>query len=51
MNNLGYLFAAYTFVWIVVLGYVYSMARHQQTLAREIEALREALQKERGTSD
>jgi CcmD family protein len=51
MNNLGYLFAAYTFVWLAVSAYVYSIARRQETLAREIEALRKGLQKERGKSD
>jgi CcmD family protein len=51
MNNLGYLFAAYTFIWLAVLAYVYVIARRQQTLAREIQALREALQRESGKSD
>jgi CcmD family protein len=51
MNNLGYLFAAYTFIWVAVLAYVYVVARRQQTLAREIQALQEALQKESGKSD
>jgi len=45
MNNLGYLFAAYTFIWVAVLAYVYTMARRQQTLEREIQELRKALQR------
>ena len=51
MNNLGYLFAAYTFIWVAVLAYVYMIAQRQRTLEREIQALREALPKEPGRSD
>jgi CcmD family protein len=51
MNNLRYLFAAYTFMWAAVLAYVYIIARRQQTLDREIQALREALQRESGKGD
>jgi CcmD family protein len=51
MNNLGYLFAAYTFIWLAVLAYVYIIARRQQALAREIQALQNALQRESGKSD
>jgi CcmD family protein len=51
MNNLGYLFAAYTFIWLVVLAYVYIIARRQQALAKEIQALREALERETGKGD
>lgn len=51
MNNLGYLFAAYTFIWVAVLAYVYIIARRQRTLEREIQALREALQRELGKSE
>jgi CcmD family protein len=51
MDNLGYLFAAYTFIWLAVFAYVYIIARRQQTLARDIQALREALQRESGKRD
>jgi CcmD family protein len=51
MNNLGYLFAAYTFIWVAVLLYVYFIAQRQRTLEREIRALRAALSKEPGRSD
>lgn len=51
MNNMGYLFAAYTFIWAMVFGYVYIIARRQQTLDREIQTLREALERETGKRD
>jgi len=44
MNNLGYLFAAYAFIWVVVLAYVFMIARRQQALEREIKTLQQALQ-------
>jgi CcmD family protein len=45
MNNLGYLFAAYTFIWAAVLAYVYTIARRQRALEREIQALQRALER------
>jgi len=51
MNNLGYLFAAYSFIWVAVLAYVYIIARRQQALAKEIQELREELEKENRQSD
>lgn len=41
MENLGYLFAAYIFIWIAILAYVYSLAQRQRNLERELEALRQ----------
>lgn len=41
MDNLGYLFAAYTFIWLVLLAYVYTIARQQRHLERKIRDLRQ----------
>jgi CcmD family protein len=41
MKNLGYLFAAYTFIWIAILAYVYILAQRQRNLEREIKTLRQ----------
>lgn len=41
MENFGYLFAAYTFIWIAILAYVYVIARQQRHLEREIRDLRQ----------
>jgi len=50
MNNCGYVFAAYAFIWAMVLGYLYRIARRQSMLEREIAAMQEALEhgKQRG---
>jgi len=43
MDNLGYLFAAYTVIWAVVFGYVLFMYRRQRKLQRQIDMLRKDL--------
>ena len=45
MENLGYLLAAYTVIWAVVFGYVIFMQRKQRNLQRQIDRLRESLEK------
>ena len=44
MGNLVYLFAAYALFWAVTFAFVFSMARRQKGLQREIESLRRALE-------
>ena len=41
MDNLGYLFAGYAVVWILLFGYMMSIARRQKQLEREIELLKD----------
>lgn len=45
MTNLGFLFAAYTAVWVVLFLYTVVLARRNQALQREIDELRELLQR------
>jgi CcmD family protein len=40
MQDAGYIFAAYTIIWIVLLGFVLAMINRQSKLRREIERLR-----------
>jgi CcmD family protein len=51
MENLGYLFAAYTVIWVVVFGYVLFMQRKQRKLQQQIELLRESVGKRKTTDD
>ena len=39
MENLGYLFAAYSVVWLVLFGYIYLLYTRQQKLKQELDAL------------
>lgn len=43
MTNLGYLFAAYTAVWIGIFFYLRRVARRARDLEDEIRELRERL--------
>lgn len=45
MKNLGYLFAAYTVVWIGVVVYLRHLGRRTAELANEIRELRERLER------
>ncbi|MBI2865739.1 MAG: CcmD family protein [Chloroflexi bacterium] len=39
MNNLGYLFAAYTIIWLVLFAYSFRLARRVEELRQRLEAL------------
>ena len=43
---MGYLFAAYTIIWVVVFGYVFVLYLRQRKLLRDIELLKENLDKQ-----
>jgi CcmD family protein len=40
-KNLGFLFAAYLVVWLLIVGYLFSLSRRQKRLAQEIETLKQ----------
>ena len=43
MENLGYLFAVFGIVWLVIFIYLYIMINSQKRLAKEIHSLKEVL--------
>lgn len=45
MPNLSFLFAAYTAIWVLLFLYVANIARRNRALQREIDELREFLQR------
>lgn len=45
MTNLNFLFAAYTAVWILLFLYILSLSRRNRSLDKEVEELRELLQR------
>ena len=47
MDNLSYLFAAYTVIWLLVFAYIFYLSRRQRALQREIEALQRRLEEHR----
>jgi CcmD family protein len=46
MGNLWYLALAYGVIWVVLLAYLYSIARRQESLRQEVKAIEEALKGE-----
>ena len=47
MTNLNFLFAAYAAVWVLLFFYILSLSRRNRSLDKEIEELRELLQRRR----
>jgi len=50
MENLGYLFAAYSVIWAVVFSYILFMQRKQKSLQRQIDRLQESADKPKNDS-
>lgn len=44
-KNLGFLFAAYFIVWLLIVGYLFSLSRRQKKLVQELETLKQMQQK------
>ena len=40
MENLSYLFAVFTIVWVLIFGYIFSLSRKQRHLQHEIDMLK-----------
>ncbi|UCH43847.1 MAG: CcmD family protein, partial [Dehalococcoidales bacterium] len=40
MENVSYLFAVYTIIWVIFFGYLFYLHRRQQRLQREIDTLK-----------
>ena len=45
MTNLNFLFAAYAAVWVLLFLYMRTLSRRNRSLDKEIEELRELLQR------
>ncbi len=49
-NNVGYLFAVFAIVWLVIFAYAFVMINNQKKLHKEMQSLKELL-KEKGIKD
>jgi CcmD family protein len=43
IRNLSFLFYGYTVIWVIILGYVYTLTRREQNLRNQIEELKRAV--------
>jgi len=48
MSHLGFLFAANAFVWAGVFFYLVSLKKRHQSLKKDLEILKEIIDKEQG---
>ena len=48
MDNMGYLAAAYSVIWLAISIYVFMLYRRQRQLQREIDSLKEKVKEKRG---
>ena len=44
MDNLGYLFAAYSAIWVVLFLYVFSLWRKQNRIDEELQMLKDKVE-------
>jgi len=51
MENVSYLWAAYTVIWAVVFGYVLFMQRKQRRLQRQMDRLQASVKKSETTDN
>ena len=47
IRNLSYLFYGYSVIWILVVGYIYSMTRREKNLRDEIDELKKEIESEK----
>ncbi len=43
IRNLSFLFYGYTVVWVIILGYVYTLTRREQSLRNEVEEMKQRM--------
>jgi CcmD family protein len=46
IRNLSFLFYGYTVIWVIILGYVYTLTRREQNLRNQIEELKQRMRDE-----
>lgn len=46
IRNLSFLFYGYTVIWVIVLGYMYSLSRRERSLRDEVEELKKLVESE-----
>ncbi len=46
IRNLSFLFYGYTVIWVIILGYVFTLTRREQSLRNQVEELRRRMKDE-----
>ncbi|MCZ7665033.1 MAG: CcmD family protein [Thermoleophilia bacterium] len=45
MSDIGFLFAGYGVIWVILGGYLYSIGRRQSALRRELQRLQREVER------
>ncbi len=46
IRNLSYLFYGYTVIWVIILGYIYTLTRREKNLRDQIDELKKEIDSE-----
>ncbi len=49
IRNLSFLFYGYTVIWVIILGYLFTLSRREQNLRNEIEELKKTANSDQST--
>jgi CcmD family protein len=44
IRNLSYLFYGYSVIWIIILGYIFTLTRREQSLRQQVQELTQAVE-------
>lgn len=47
IRNLSFLFYGYTVIWVLLVGYIYSLTRREQNLRDQIDELKKEIESEK----
>ncbi len=48
IRNLSFLFYGYTVIWVMIVGYIFSLSRREKNLRDEVEELKKVLNERKG---
>ncbi len=51
IRNLSYLFYGYTVIWVIILGYIYTLSRREKNLRDQVDELKKIVEEESHTGD
>ncbi len=47
VRNLSYLFYGYTVIWVLLVGYIYSLTRREKNLRDQIDELKKEIESDK----
>ncbi len=47
IRNLSFLFYGYTVIWVIVLGYIYTISRREKNLRDQVDELKKEIESDK----